>query len=84
VFLINPLFPQEKTMNEINTTAIEATTVAAQTTANTVTTLASSKTGRIAMGVAIVAVGAYGLYKAGGIALNKFKAHKSAKAAAAE
>lgn len=71
-------------MNETINTAAEVTAVAAETTANTVTTLASSKTGRIAMGVAIVAVGAYGLYKAGGIALNKFKAHKSAKAAAAE
>lgn len=61
----------------------ETINTAAETTASTVTTLASSKTGRIAMGAAIVVVGAYGLYKAGGMALNKFKARKAAEAATA-
>ena len=49
-------------MNEINNTAIEATTVAAQTTTGAIASLMSSKTGRyvaLATGLAVTCYLAY-------------------------
>jgi recombinational DNA repair protein RecR len=81
VFLINPLFPQEKTMNEINTTAIEATTVAAQTTTGAIASLMSSKTGRYAAIATGVAVASYLAYIGGKKIGAALAARKAAKAA---
>ena len=71
-------------MNEINTTAIEATTVAAETTTGAIASLMSSKTGRyaaIATGLAVTGYLAYTGGKKIGAALAARKAAKTAKAA---
>ena len=72
-------------MNEINTTAIEATTVAAQTTTGAIASLMSSKTGRyaaIATGVAVASYLAYAGGKKIGAALAARKAAKAANESA--
>lgn len=68
-------------MNEINTTAIEATTVAAETTTSAIASLMSSKTGRYAALATGLAVAGYLAY-AGGKKIGKvLAARKAAKVA---
>lgn len=72
-------------MNEINTTAIEATTVAAQTTTGAIASLMSSKTGRYAALATGLAVTSYLAYLGGkkiGAALAARKAAKVANESA--
>ena len=72
-------------MNEINTTTIEATTVAAQTTTSAIASLMSSKTGRyaaIATGLAVTCYLAYTGGKKIGAALADRKAAKVANESA--
>ena len=72
-------------MNEINTTAIEATTVAAETTTGAIASLMSSKTGRyaaIATGLAVTSYLAYTGGKKIGAALAARKAAKAANESA--
>ena len=72
-------------MNEINTTAIEATTVAAQTTTGAIASLMSSKTGRyaaLATGLAVTSYLAYAGGKKIGAALAARKAAKVANESA--
>ena len=72
-------------MNEINTTTIEATTVAAQTTTSAIASLMSSKTGRyaaLATGLAVAGYLAYAGGKKIGAALADRKAAKVANESA--
>ena len=68
-------------MNEINTTAIEATTVAAQTTTGAIASLMSSKTGRYAALATGLAVAGYLAYTGGKKIGSALAARKAAKAA---
>lgn len=67
-------------MNEINTTAIEATTVAAQTTTGAIASLMSSKTGRYAAVATGLAVTGYLVYLGGKKITAALAARKAAKA----
>ena len=67
-------------MNEINTTAIEATTVAVQTTTGAIASLMSSKTGRYASVAVGIAVAGYAVYKGGKKIRAVLAARKAAKA----
>ena len=72
-------------MNELNTTAIEATTVAAETTTGAIASLMSSKTGRyaaVATGLAVTCYLAYTGGKKIGAALADRKAAKVANESA--
>ena len=72
-------------MNEINNTAVEATTVAAETTVSTVQTILSSKAGRytaLATGLAVTGYLAYLGGKKIGAALAARKAAKATAEAA--
>lgn len=68
-------------MNEINTTAIEATTVAAETTTGAIASLMSSKTGRYAAIATGLAVAGYLAYAGGKKIVAVMAARKAAKAA---
>lgn len=68
-------------MNEINNTAIEATTVAAQTTTGAIASLMSSKTGRYAALATGLAVAGYLAYTGGKKIGAALAARKAAKAA---
>ena len=68
-------------MNEINTTAIEATTVAAQTTTGAIASLMSSKTGRYAALATGLAVTGYLVYLGGKKITAALAARKAAKVA---
>ena len=50
-------------MNEITSTTVETTAVAAQSTTQAIASLASTKTGKIAVAVVATAVTGYALYK---------------------
>ena len=72
-------------MNEITSTTIEATTVAAETTTGAISSLMSSKTGRyaaIATGLAVAGYLAYAGGKKIGAALAARKAAKAANESA--
>lgn len=66
--------------NQVIETTAEVTTVAAETTANSVATLLQSKGGKIAAVAVVAAVASYGIYKGAKFAIGKFKARKAAKA----
>ncbi len=67
-------------MNEINTTAIETTAVAAEASSNAISTLMSSKTGRYAAVAVGIAVAGYAVYKGGKKIRAVLAARKAAKA----
>ncbi len=50
-------------MNEITSTTVETTAVAAQSTTQAIASLATTKSGKIAAGVVATAVAGYALYK---------------------
>lgn len=52
-------------MNEITSTTVETTAVAAEASSNAISTLMSSKTGRYAAVVVGLAVAGYAVYKGG-------------------
>ena len=67
-------------MNEITSTTVETTAVAAEASSNAISTLMSSKTGRYAAVVVGLAVAGYAVYKGGKKTRAVLAARKAAKA----
>ena len=67
-------------MNEITSTTVETTAVAAEASSNAISTLMSSKTGRYAAVVVGLAVAGYAVYKGGKKIRVVLAARKAAKA----
>ena len=68
-------------MNEITSTTVETTAVAAEASSNAISTLMSSKTGRYAAVAVGLAVAGYAVYKGGKKIRAVLAARKAAKAA---
>lgn len=67
-------------MNEITSTTVETTAVAAEASSNVISTLLSSKTGRYAAVAVGIAVAGYAVYKGGKKIRAVLAARKAAKA----
>jgi hypothetical protein len=65
VFIFNLSFLKESIMNEITSTTVETTAVAAEASSNAISTLLSSKTGRYAAVAVGLVVASYAAYKGG-------------------